>query len=140
MMTLDQHINQNGSNAVNFICPQTQCKSLIVRKGVAQYQKSIEHLSDSNIDRYKLPELNAVEQNPQQQLEGYWMLKDAFQFENIGFSKTVTAQQDSVREGMKYLICADCEYGPLGFQDTRQTGTSCGIYLAANRVKYVQQQ
>ncbi len=35
-----------------------------------------------------------------------WSVHDYFLFENIGFSKSV--------EGIQYLICADCEKGPIG--------------------------
>ena len=45
-------------------------------------------------------------------------------FENIGFSKPA--------DGLKYLLCADCDLGPLGFQDVG----SNTFYIAANRVRY----
>ncbi|VDM70181.1 unnamed protein product [Strongylus vulgaris] len=32
-----------------------------------------------------------------------------YDFENVGFTNSV--------DGMKYLTCADCEYGPIGFLD-----------------------
>ncbi|KAL0092130.1 Mss4-like protein [Phycomyces blakesleeanus] len=40
----------------------------------------------------------------------FWKLKDMMDFENIGFSKTVGT--------IKYLSCADCDIGPLGYHDT----------------------
>lgn len=36
-------------------------------------------------------------------------VKDIFDFYNVGFSKTVNTDT-------KYLICADCERGPIGVQ------------------------
>lgn len=36
----------------------------------------------------------------------YWIIEDMFTFENIGFSNSVG--------DYKYLICADCEMGPIG--------------------------
>jgi len=56
----------------------------------------------------------------------FWLVDDMFHFENIGFSKTV----DST---VKYLICADCEIGPIGWHDIRN---QTEFYVAAERVKY----
>ena len=54
-----------------------------------------------------------------------WVINgDMFVFENIGFSNTVGTT--------KYLICADCEIGPLGWHDTSNTQM---FYFALDRVK-----
>lgn len=55
----------------------------------------------------------------------YWLVNDMFTFENIGFSNTVGTT--------KYLICADCEIGPVGWQDIRNPKE---IYVALDRVKH----
>lgn len=60
-------------------------------------------------------------------LTDYWMVPDMFMFDNIGFSKTVEL-------GLKYLICADCEIGPIGWYDDK-TKLS---YLALSRVKHAE--
>lgn len=39
----------------------------------------------------------------------YYLVKDMFFFENIGFSHQV--------DNYKYLSCADCDTGPLGWFD-----------------------
>ncbi len=58
-------------------------------------------------------------------VEMCWKIADKFHYENIGFSKTVSGD-------MKYLICADCEQGPIGWAVlTRQES-----FIAANRVHY----
>lgn len=57
-------------------------------------------------------------------LDQYWMVNDKFTFENIGFSNTVL--------GNKYLTCADCEVGPLGWFDL----SSEHSYISVSRVKY----
>lgn len=59
-------------------------------------------------------------------LKHFWKVKDMFTFENIGFSNTV--------EMTKYLICADCEMGPVGYYDIR----SKECFVALKRVKHVQ--
>ncbi|KAH8237928.1 hypothetical protein KR032_008066 [Drosophila birchii] len=55
-------------------------------------------------------------------LQDFWLVKDMMTFENIGFSNTV--------DGRKFLVCADCERGPVGYHDlaTRY------CYLALKRV------
>lgn len=59
-------------------------------------------------------------------LKNYWAVDDMFTFENIGFSNTV--------QNKKYLICADCEIGPIGVHDI----VSRKCYVALKRVKHVQ--
>lgn len=48
-----------------------------------------------------------------------------FHFENVGFSKPVG--------NVKYLVCADCEMGPIGWHYT----DSKLCYVADQRVKHV---
>ena len=56
----------------------------------------------------------------------FWLVENMFHFDNVGFSRTV----DST---VKFLICADCEMGPIGWHDVRNQNE---YYLAAERVKY----
>ena len=42
------------------------------------------------------------------QLKQFWVVSDMFDFDNVGFSKTV--------DDCKFLTCADCEIGPIGYQ------------------------
>lgn len=58
-------------------------------------------------------------------LQDHWVVNDMFMFENVGFSNTVGT--------IKYLICADCEIGPIGFHDTQ---TKNEFYIAFDRVKH----
>lgn len=58
-------------------------------------------------------------------IKHYWKADDMFTFENIGFSNTV--------HDTKYLICADCEMGPVGYFDI----TTKKCYVALKRVKHV---
>jgi hypothetical protein len=48
-----------------------------------------------------------------------------FDFDNVGFSKTVD-------DTTKFLTCADCEIGPIGYQDLETS--KC--YVALCRVKH----
>ena len=55
----------------------------------------------------------------------FWLVGDMFTFENVGFSKTVNTT--------KYLVCADCEIGPIGFLDIQEKNKH---YVALGRVKH----
>lgn len=54
----------------------------------------------------------------------FWVVDDMFTFENIGFSNTVG--------DFKYLICADCEMGPVGYHEI----SSKKNFVAIVRVKH----
>lgn len=55
----------------------------------------------------------------------FWLVNDMFTFENIGFSNAVGE--------MKYLICADCEQGPIGWCLDKDRKN---LYLCHDRVIY----
>ncbi|XP_046843076.1 guanine nucleotide exchange factor MSS4-like [Xenia sp. Carnegie-2017] len=63
--------------------------------------------------------------NQRELLSQYWLVIDMFTFENVGFTKTVGTT--------KYLICADCEIGPIGFVNLEDKSKH---YVALSRVKY----
>ena len=56
-------------------------------------------------------------------LQEHWMVSDMFTFENVGFSMTV--------DSIKYLACADCECGPIGWHDINE---KTKFYVAVARV------
>ena len=58
-------------------------------------------------------------------LTRHWLVEDMFHFENVGFSKKV--------ENLQYLICADCEIGPIGWYDVTNKKE---FFVACERVKY----
>ena len=58
-------------------------------------------------------------------LTDFWVVDDMFTFENVGFSNTVN--------GIKYLICADCEVGPIGWHDIADKKA---FYISTSRIKY----
>ncbi|KAF4521590.1 hypothetical protein B566_EDAN001310 [Ephemera danica] len=55
----------------------------------------------------------------------FWLVPNMFTFENIGFTHTVG--------DIKYLACADCDVGPIGWSDTKSQQS----YIALNRVRYL---
>lgn len=50
------------------------------------------------------------------------LVDDMYTFENMGFSNTL--------KNRKYLVCADCEHGPIGFM----TNEDKKSYVALDRV------
>lgn len=85
--------------------------------------------SNEKQDKEEL-ETDGKEKNSQQLAQSeevvqrHWVVDDIFTFENLGFSKTVN--------GLKYLACAACEYGPIGVhQPTDQKS-----YLSFSRITY----
>ncbi|PAV84154.1 hypothetical protein WR25_11359 [Diploscapter pachys] len=46
----------------------------------------------------------------EESVSGFWSIVDMYTFENVGFTHAV--------DGIKYLTCADCEFGPIGYVDS----------------------
>lgn len=61
-----------------------------------------------------------------EKLTNFWLVSNMYHFENVGFSKNVGT--------VKFLVCADCEIGPIGWHDT---GDRTKFFVAAERVKYI---
>lgn len=75
---------------------------------------------------------------------GYWSVSSPLAFENIGFSRNalppssssssaapgpVSSQGQQAGANIKYLTCADCDHGPLGWHDTE--GRDLGMEVQA---------
>lgn len=63
-------------------------------------------------------------------VESFWLIDDMFVFENLGFTNTCTVENNA---SVKYLICADCEIGPIGIHDIANKKE---YFLALDRVKH----
>ena len=74
--------------------------------------------------QFLLPVIGSnISQQLDENMDEFWIIDDMFKFENIGFSKPV--------KQIKYLICADCEIGPLGWHNIHENNL---FYLACKRV------
>ena len=81
---------------------------------------------------YRLPRLpgmrhasaGASASETSETLSAFWCVKDKFDFENVGFTKTVDGH-------LKYLICGECDMGPIGYYDLNDEAS---IYVACERV------
>ena len=63
---------------------------------------------------------------PVEACTGFWLLTDQFDFHNVGFSRPVGGD-------VRFLTCADCEVGPIGYAPA-EPGR---FYVAHSRVKYL---
>ncbi|KAJ9075136.1 hypothetical protein DSO57_1039042 [Entomophthora muscae] len=119
----DTCLTEDSQNANAIVCSFTGCNSLILRaeKGKLGSKKLPEgcptelalELSDSS------EPCNNGEQK-------VWELASAMDFENVGVSKNVP------NTDAKFLLCADCDRGPVGFM-LPPMGPA---YLFANKVLY----
>ncbi|GAU96329.1 hypothetical protein RvY_07790 [Ramazzottius varieornatus] len=67
--------------------------------------------------------LYVLDDVPGEVLHDFWMVKDMYTFENVGFSHAVGK--------LKYLTCADCEVGPIGYHDMEKLNE---FFVAWSRV------
>ena len=58
----------------------------------------------------------------------FWYVTSQYAFENIGVTKTMNTDY-------RYLICADCDYGPLGITLTDKPTLDSTYYISKKRVK-----
>ncbi|MEE6524286.1 hypothetical protein FKM82_023665 [Ascaphus truei] len=58
-------------------------------------------------------------------LVDHWLVHDMFTFENVGFTKDVGS--------VKFLVCADCEVGPIGWHSLEE---KTSFYVALERVNH----
>ncbi|XP_012224300.1 guanine nucleotide exchange factor MSS4 [Linepithema humile] len=104
-----------GKNKDKVYC--TFCPSKMLNAGTARLINK----------EFALPHIHIKgegEANQQETISDYWLVEDMYTFENIGVSHTVG--------NVKYLACADCERGPVGWHDLSTKKS----YIALCRVKH----
>jgi hypothetical protein len=52
-----------------------------------------------------------------------WSVKDVFDFDNVAFSQPLADHPD----GLRYLCCAECDAGPIGYAILDSTTTMIAI-------------
>ncbi|KHN76312.1 Guanine nucleotide exchange factor MSS4 -like protein [Toxocara canis] len=96
---LQEEVVEENHNASCVKCPTCGC--IILAAKVAEYVTE---------RPFKLPlcrQKKNVSTVEKETLTEWWSVKKAYDFENIGFTHA--------SDGVKYLVCADCEAGPVGF-------------------------
>ncbi|EDV25476.1 uncharacterized protein TRIADDRAFT_23935 [Trichoplax adhaerens] len=118
----NHQLTADGKNAQMIICPNCRCKILL--------KKTAELVNTDIFLPYMRVKKNTSNQESGQvdgeQLSQFWKVDNMFTFENVGFTKTVGSS-------IKYLICADCEIGPIGWHDINDKTT---FLIATQRIHY----
>ncbi|KAJ3153872.1 hypothetical protein HDU89_008737 [Geranomyces variabilis] len=105
-------------NAFDIHCPK--CRCLVIRRGVATKQDA-----DKDVE---VPS-PAATSAPYPLVPAFnWALSNMMAFENVGFTKAVPGGDDT-----RYLSCADCDIGPIGYHPPTLPKT---FLIAADRVRY----
>ncbi|XP_057657071.1 guanine nucleotide exchange factor MSS4 homolog isoform X2 [Diorhabda carinulata] len=89
----------DGKNIRNIRCKY--CNSVILTPQSANFSSFELPLMKQSKNTERDPETEPVSL--------FWSVNDMFTFQNVGFSNTVGI--------IKYLTCADCEAGPIGYHD-----------------------
>ena len=89
-------------------CLQTQeySRSVYLRLIKAICEKVLSHFKDIE---YELESFAKDTAGQKETLKGFYRVGDMFDFDNLGFTNTVGT--------IKYLSCADCDVGPIGYHD-----------------------
>ncbi|XP_021191466.3 guanine nucleotide exchange factor MSS4 homolog [Helicoverpa armigera] len=108
---------EDGKNKLNVKCKF--CGSKILDKKSAKYitlEKDLPLMQQDN---------NRKEGEIQnEQIKEFYHVENMYTFENIGFTHTVA--------NCKYLSCADCDAGPVGFYDMDTKHS----YVALSRIEH----
>ena len=104
-------------NGKQLVCPY--CASKVLPPKMGFYE-------DSNEYKLQVVKKNAegVVHITKEKLSQFYRVEDMFDFDNVGFSKNV--------DEVKYLICADCEAGPIGYHDLKTQKS----YVALSRITH----
>lgn len=106
-------LDNEGKNSMSLFC--LHCNCLILRPNIALFVK---------IEKELPTIVRSEENNALELLSDFWLVSDMFQFENMAFSKNV--------EDMKYLACAECDIGPIGWHNL--IDQKC--YIAVSRIRH----
>ena len=97
---------ESKKNLKKIVC--VRCDSLILQAMSCEYYEN-NHVSIDVPSMRQKKDLITNNQIESDAIKHFWLVNDMFTFENAGFTNTV--------DNKKYLICADCEIGPIGLQN-----------------------
>ncbi|GAA5900121.1 uncharacterized protein JCM6883_006094 [Sporobolomyces salmoneus] len=132
--TLRRELVEDGKNRFDLYCPRAECRCLLVKRGTAKWVVKGTH--DNELELPPLPRrIDAPSPSSSSSSSshlGYWTLSSPLAFENIGFTRSLPSSSSSSQPStspsaaqIKYLTCADCDFGPLGWHDTE--GRDLGV-------------
>ncbi|KAL8280586.1 hypothetical protein RQP46_006909 [Phenoliferia psychrophenolica] len=129
---IEELVGEDGKvNKADLYCPRQECRCLLLSAGAGTWVRG--HSSDFVLPALPHP---LATPSPSPSSSGYWSIPSPLSFENIGFSRNTLppsapspdASADPAAT-IKYLICADCDHGPLGWHDTE--GRDLGLEVEA---------
>ncbi|XP_030076688.1 guanine nucleotide exchange factor MSS4 [Microcaecilia unicolor] len=112
-------VSSEGNNMKAVLCQR--CGSKVLLPGSARYCRKELFLPSMK----KKNALVADNSPGGEMLTDHWLVDDMYTFENVGFTKDVG--------NIKYLVCADCEIGPIGWHCLEDRKS---FYVALERVKH----
>ncbi|KAK9477181.1 Mss4-like protein [Lipomyces japonicus] len=98
-------LEEGTTNTHKLYCPYPSCNSLILSPGNGILVRRPRTPGTIN---EKIKTEAEAESEVELEYELFWKLTDPFDFDNMGFSKPDGS-------GVKFLACADCDQGPLGY-------------------------
>jgi len=132
------HESSDGvlTNKYDLLCPRG-CRSVILKSGAGTW---VERSGIEEMDTPGHPLNPALAPLPAPPATVPWWLvtPSPIAFENIGFSRSVVSVGDSSAPPklLNFLICADCDVGPLGWCEEGDGE----FWLACSRVMYAVSQ
>ncbi|KAM9320631.1 guanine nucleotide exchange factor MSS4 [Gastrophryne carolinensis] len=108
----------DGKNSRAVLCQRCGCR--VLSAGTATLTKRellLPSMKKSSLAEGSTPDCELLVE--------HWLVHDMYTFENVGFTKDVGS--------VKFLVCADCEVGPIGWHSLEEKGT---FYVALDRVRY----
>lgn len=113
-------VSEDGKNMKSVLCQR--CGSKVLCSGMAVFTEKELFLPSM---RKKTTISQSEGSADGDTLTSHWLVDDMYTFENVGFTKDVGR--------IKYLICADCEIGPIGWHclDDKKS-----FYVALERVNH----
>lgn len=113
-------VSEDGKNSKTVLCQR--CGSKVLCPGMAVFAEKELFLPSMR----KKTSLSTTEGSADgDTLTAHWLVDDMFIFENVGFTNDVGR--------IKYLICADCEIGPIGWHCLDD---KTSYYIALERVTH----
>ncbi|TRM55982.1 acyl-CoA N-acyltransferase [Schizophyllum amplum] len=127
----EPHARKQGAmvNKYDLLCPRAGCGSVILKKASASWTERAS-VQMEPVGSPASPHL-ATLPTPPETTQWWLVTPSAMAFENIGFSNTIPSPE-TPGSSMKLLSCAECDLGPVGWNEVGSTE----FWLAAARVGY----
>ncbi|KER24365.1 hypothetical protein T265_14444, partial [Opisthorchis viverrini] len=116
--------NDNTSVSLTPVVTRLPASPILRRHTAARESLTDDHRQSIPVYAKKSELSNPSNEFPTDMITQFWAVHDMYTFENVGFTHSVNA--------IRYLTCADCELGPIGFQDMAECQPAA-YYVALSR-------